>query len=54
MDKVTYNQLDVTHWIAGFYQIMREEICQNTKNHMLNYLVALLDDSNDFLASCKR
>ena len=27
---------------------MKEESCQVTKNHMLDYLISLLDDSNDF------
>ena len=36
--------------IAGFCRIMREENCQETKkNHMLDYLIALLDDTNYFL-----
>ena len=34
--------------MAGFCRIMKEESCQITKNHMLDYLIALLDDSNDF------
>ena len=28
---------------------MKEENCQVTKDHMLDYLIALLDDANDFL-----
>ena len=31
-----------------FFLIMREESCQNKKNCMLDYLIALLDDSNNF------
>ena len=27
---------------------MKEESCQTTKNHVLDYLISLLDDSNDF------
>ena len=27
---------------------MKEETCQITKDHMLDYLIALLDDSNEF------
>ena len=34
--------------MAGFCRIMKEESCQITKNHMLDYLIALLDDSNNF------
>ena len=34
--------------MAGFCRIMREESCQITKDHMLDYLISFLDDSNDF------
>ena len=34
--------------MAGFCQIMRDEENQQTRGHMLEYLIALLDDSNDF------
>ena len=47
-DRVTYNQHIITQFMAGFCQIMREESCQITKDHMLDYLISLLDDSNDF------
>ena len=48
-DRVTYNQLNITQFMAGFYWIMREESCQIMKDHMLDYLISLLNDSNDFL-----
>ena len=47
-DRVTYNQLNITKFMAGFCRIMREESCHITKDHMLDYLISLLDDSNDF------
>ena len=34
--------------MAGFCQIMRDEGKQQTRDHMLDYLIALLDDCNDF------
>ena len=34
--------------MAGFCRIMKEEKCDKTKDCMLDYLVALLDDINDF------
>ena len=34
--------------MAGFSRAMREEQDKNCKDAMLNYLIALLDDSNDF------
>ena len=47
-DRVTYNQLNITQFLAGFCRIMREESCRITKDHMLDYLISLLDDLNDF------
>ena len=38
-DRVTYNQLNITQFMAGFCRIMREEPCQITKDHMLHYLI---------------
>ena len=49
-DRVMYNQLNITHWMAGFCRIMRGKLSKKkTKTWMLDYLIALLDDSNDFL-----
>ena len=31
-----------------FYRAMREKVYQNSKEGMLNYLISLLDDANDF------
>ena len=47
-DRITYNQLNITQFMAGFCRIMKEGSCQITKNPMLDYLIALLDDSYDF------
>ena len=47
-DRITYNQLNITQWMSGFCRILRDENCQKIRDHMLNYLIALLDDSNDF------
>ena len=43
-ERVTFNQLTIT----GFCRDMREETDTNSKYTMLDYLIALLDDSNDF------
>ena len=42
-DRLNYNQ-----WMAGFFRIMRDEENLQTRSHMLDYLIALLDDSNEF------
>ena len=47
-DRNTYNQLNITQWMSGFCRILRDENCQKIRDHMLDYSIALLDDSNDF------
>ena len=47
-DRLNYNQLNITQWMAGFCRIMRDEESSQTRGYMLDYLIALLDDSNDF------
>ena len=47
-DRLNYNQLNITQWMVGFCRIMRDEENLQTRGHMLDYLIALLDDSNDF------
>ena len=45
---IAYNQLNITQWMAGFCRIMREEKCDESKDCLLDYFIALLDDANDF------
>ena len=47
-ERVMYNQLTMGQWMAGFCRTMRLVQDLNCKDAMLNYLTALLDDSNDF------
>ena len=47
-DRLNYNQLNITQWMAGFCRIMSDEENLQTRGHMLDYLIALLDYSNDF------
>ena len=46
--RISYDQLTITQWMAGFCRTMREENDQNLRSHMLNYLIDLLDDAQDF------
>ena len=39
-EQVSYDQLNVTQWVAGFGQTMREESDPNLRQHMLDYLIA--------------
>ena len=34
-------------WMAGFCCTMRQETNQNLRDHMLNYLIDLMDDAHD-------
>ena len=47
-DRLNYNQFNITQWMAGYCRMMRDEENLQTRGHMLDYLIALLDDSNDF------
>ena len=47
-ERVSYDQLSVTQWVAGFCRIMKEEKSQNFRENMLDYMIALFDDANDF------
>ena len=47
-ERVTYDQLNVTQWVAGFGRTIREESDPDLKAHMLDYMIALMDDANDF------
>ena len=47
-DRVAYNQLNKTQWMAGFCRIIKEGKCKDSKDHMIDYLIALIDDANDF------
>ena len=46
--RVSYDQLTMGQWMDGFCRTMREEKNSKNKEAMLDYLIALLDDSNDF------
>ena len=45
---MSYDALTLSQWIAGFSQIIREDTCTDTRNHMLDYLTDLMEDSHDF------
>ena len=47
-ERISYDQLTMPQWMAGFCRTMREETNQNLKDHMSNYLIDLMDDANDF------
>ena len=47
-DRVTYNQLSPIQWMGGFCRTIREESDITIRDHMLDYVIDLLDDATDF------
>ena len=47
-ERIMYDQLNVTQWVAGFGRTIWEESDPELKAHMLEYMIALMDDANDF------
>ena len=47
-ERVSYDQLSVTQWVADFGRTMREESDPETRQYMLDYMISLMDDANDF------
>ena len=47
-ERTSYDQLSVTQWVAGFGRTMRDETNSELREHMLEYLISLMDDANDF------
>ena len=45
-EHVLYDQLSVTQWVAGFGRTMREESNSEIRQHMLDYMISLMDDAN--------
>ena len=46
-ERVTYDQLNVMQWVAGFNRTMRDE-SDVLRKHMLEYLISTMNDANDF------
>ena len=47
-ERIQYDNLSVVQWVAGFCRILREEKDPQVTEHMLDYLIALMEDANDF------
>ena len=48
-ERVSYNnQLTVVQWVAGFCRTMWEEHRHGVRDHMLDYMIALLHDAQHF------
>ena len=47
-ERVSYNNLTVLQWVAGFCRTVKEEKDLGIREHMLDYIISLLDDAQDF------
>ena len=47
-ERISYDHLSITQCVAGFCRIMREEQNSDIQKSMLDYLISLMDDANDF------
>ena len=47
-ERITYDQLSPVQWMAGFYWTMRDQLDRKIRDHMLDYVIHLLDDDQDF------
>ena len=46
--RISYDALSISQWVAGFSCIIREESDPKTRDHMLEYMTDLMEDSHDF------
>ena len=46
--RISYDNLSMCQWVAGFTMIMREEQNLEVKNAMLEYLGEIMEDAQDF------
>ena len=47
-NRVSYDNLSIFQWVAGFCTIVREEPNKSIKNTMLEYVTELMEDAQDF------
>ena len=47
-ERISYDSLTMGQWVTGFCRSMQEESDGIQKNSMIDYLIALLEDANDF------
>ena len=48
-ERISCHHLSITQWVAGFCRLMREEQNSDIQKSMLDYLISLMDDANDFI-----
>ena len=46
--RVMYDHWTVIQLVSGFCRTIREESNEKMRSHMLDYIISLMDDANDF------
>ena len=46
--RISYDQLTMNEWVAGFCNIVKDEHNVNVKNCMLDYMSKLMEECQDF------
>ena len=46
-ERIQYDQLSVVKWVAGYCRMLREELDPQVRGHMLDHLIALMEDAHD-------
>ena len=47
-ERVSYDSLSMGQWVVGFCRAIQEESNGKSKDSMLDYMILLLEDANDF------
>ena len=47
-ERISYDQLSPVQWMAGFFRTMRDQPDAKIREHMLDYVIYLLEDAQDF------
>ena len=45
---MSYDDLDIFQWVAGYAGIVKDELDGETKHQMLDHLIELMEDAHDF------
>ena len=47
-ERISYDQLTVLQWVTGFRHTTKKEQNSKLREHMLDYMISLLEDAQDF------
>ena len=47
-ERISYDQFTIVQFVTGFGRVMRDELDPEIRAHMLDYMIALSEDAQDF------